>query len=37
MFKITVTTTATSLWDLALTDTNREAFLSQVASRNNVE
>ncbi len=33
MFKITVTTTATSLYDLALNDTNRDALLKQINSK----
>jgi hypothetical protein len=33
MFKVTVTTTATSLWDLALTEENRDALLEQMNSR----
>lgn len=33
MFKVTVTTTATSLWVLALNDTNRDALLKQINSK----
>lgn len=33
MFKVTVTTTATSLWDLALNDINRDALLKQINSK----
>jgi len=33
MFKVTVTTTATSLYDLALNDTNRDALLKQINSK----
>jgi len=33
MFKVTVTTTATSLYDLALNNTNRDALLKQINSK----